>query len=263
MKREFLVERQGKWFVLYAGLLDEAHTQGLKAIRTQLIQAPSMENGHTAICLAEVTTAKGTFTGLGDASPENVSRMMAPHLIRMAETRAKARALRDSINVGVAALEELGEFDEPADSSDAHGRHQRTQPEAPKPAEATRATPTVQAVFEEPAKFRSQPVKPAAAPAPVAASAPARAAARQEPPDASTVASASQIQAIYRIGSGQHGLTDQQVDARSVETFGVAPSELTKEQAADFIRQLQPGRSQPSAPAPAPRSADATAESRG
>ncbi|MGE5596155.1 MAG: hypothetical protein ACM3S1_08990 [Hyphomicrobiales bacterium] len=85
MKRDFLVERQGRWFVLYAGLLDEAHAQGLKSIRTQLIQAPSPDNGQVAICFAEVTTDKGTFTGLGDASPDNVARMMTPHLIRMAE----------------------------------------------------------------------------------------------------------------------------------------------------------------------------------
>lgn len=85
MKREFLVERQGRSFALYAGLLDEAHAQGLKSIRTQLLQTPSPENGHVAVCFAEVTTEKGTFTGLGDASPDNVSRMMLPHLIRMAE----------------------------------------------------------------------------------------------------------------------------------------------------------------------------------
>ncbi len=51
----------------------------------------------------------GRFTGIGDASPDNVGRTIAPHIIRMAETRAKARALRDAVNIGVTALEELGE----------------------------------------------------------------------------------------------------------------------------------------------------------
>jgi hypothetical protein len=109
MKREFVINRNGKDYVLYAGLLDLAHQQGLKAIKTQLIQAPGSDNGQVAICLAEVTTEKGTFTGIGDADPGNVSRMMATALIRMAETRAKARALRDAVNVGMAALEELGD----------------------------------------------------------------------------------------------------------------------------------------------------------
>jgi hypothetical protein len=109
MKREFVINRNGKDYVLYAGLLDLAHQQGLKAIKTQLVQVPSSDNGQVAICLAEVTTEKGTFTGIGDADPGNVSRMMATALIRMAETRAKARALRDAVNVGMAALEELGD----------------------------------------------------------------------------------------------------------------------------------------------------------
>jgi hypothetical protein len=109
MKREFVINRNGKDYVLYAGLLDQAHQQGLKAIKTQLLQAPTSENGQIAICLAEVTTEQGTFTGIGDADPGNVSRMMVTALIRMAETRAKARALRDAVNVGMVALEELAE----------------------------------------------------------------------------------------------------------------------------------------------------------
>jgi hypothetical protein len=109
MKRDFVINRHGKDYVLYAGLLDEAHQQGLSAIRTQLLQAPTAENGHVAICFAEVTTEKGTFTGIGDADPTNVNRVMANALIRLAETRAKARALRDAVNVAMAAIEELAE----------------------------------------------------------------------------------------------------------------------------------------------------------
>jgi hypothetical protein len=127
MKKEFIVERQGKSFVLYAGLLDEAHRQGLKSISTSLVQAPSEANGNVAICQAVVETEKGTFTGIGDASPRNVSEMMRTCLIRMAETRAKARALRDAVNVGVAALEELeGAAEFPATSPRAGTRRGQT-----------------------------------------------------------------------------------------------------------------------------------------
>jgi len=114
VKKEFIVERNGRSFVLYAGLLDLAHERGLKAITTTLVQIPSELSVNVAIVHATVETSQGTFTGLGDAAPENVSRMMLPHLIRMAETRAKARALRDAVNVGVTALEELGDIDEPS-----------------------------------------------------------------------------------------------------------------------------------------------------
>jgi len=108
MDKRFIVTRQGKEFALYAGLLDEAHRQGLKRISTTLIQVPSEENGNTAIVAAEVETDKGIYAGIGDASPASVARPMVPHLLRLSETRAKARALRDAVNVGVAALEELG-----------------------------------------------------------------------------------------------------------------------------------------------------------
>jgi hypothetical protein len=96
-----------KEVVTYQGLLSKAHDEGLKAIRTSLVQIPLDDNGRTAIAKAEVETERGRFEALGDASPESVTSFLTPHLIRMAETRAKARALRDAVNVGVVSFEEL------------------------------------------------------------------------------------------------------------------------------------------------------------
>ena len=93
--------------VTYQRLLSRAHDDGLKHVKTTLVQIPSDDNGRTAIAKVEIETGKGVFEALGDANPENVNSFIVPHLIRMAETRAKARALRDAVNVGVISFEEL------------------------------------------------------------------------------------------------------------------------------------------------------------
>jgi len=105
-------DRQGRVIatedvVTYAGLLSLAHDKGLKKMETALVQLPEETNGHTAVFLAVVETESGIYKGHGDANPENVASRIIPHIIRMAETRAKARALRDAVNIGVVSIEEL------------------------------------------------------------------------------------------------------------------------------------------------------------
>ncbi len=107
-KKSMYINIKGNDFVLYEGLLNEFHKNGGKEIRTELVQ--SLLNEKTFfIFKATVTGANGTFEGYGDACDGNVGAMIKPHMMRMAETRAKARALRDYNNIGTCSLEELGE----------------------------------------------------------------------------------------------------------------------------------------------------------
>lgn len=127
IKPQFIAEKQGRRFALYAGLLDAAHEDEALSITTELVQIGNDENGQCYIMKAFVNTSKGCFTGYGDASPVNVSRPMLTCLLRMAETRAKARALRDAVNAAALLLE--GDLDD--DLPDFHPEPQRAAPVEP------------------------------------------------------------------------------------------------------------------------------------
>jgi hypothetical protein len=116
MKAQMPTPRNGepaapKETIAYAEILKMAHDEGLKSIATQLLLQPSEENGRLCIVKATVETERGRYEGLGDADPGNVEDFLVPHLIRVAETRAKARALRDAVNCGVVSYEELDDVD--------------------------------------------------------------------------------------------------------------------------------------------------------
>ena len=108
LDERFIQNIQGRDFVVYGGILDLAHQQGLKAISVEAIQYPTEENGLEAICKATIESEAGEiYTELGDANPKNVNPKIARHVLRMAATRAKARALRDFTNIGMTCLEEI------------------------------------------------------------------------------------------------------------------------------------------------------------
>jgi len=105
--REFIVNIQGgKEFITYEGLLNMFHENGGHSIKTELVQSMLGEDVFF-VFKATVEGERGTFEGYGDACKGNVGAMVVKHMMRMAETRAKARALRDYNNIGMCSVEEL------------------------------------------------------------------------------------------------------------------------------------------------------------
>jgi len=100
--KKFIISLQGKEFVTFEGLLDEFHKNDGESIHTGLLSMDPL------IVQATVKGKKGEFQGIGDASDDNVNKLIAKHKIRMAETRAIARALRWYNNVGMCSADELG-----------------------------------------------------------------------------------------------------------------------------------------------------------
>ena len=144
-KEKLIVRLQGKEFILYAGLLALAHKHGLQSIDTEMVQ-PALNDVGMYIFRAKVSGERGTYTAYGDASTGNVGKMIVPHILRMAETRAVARALRSYTAVGMCSLEELGGGTEEAKPAPAPKRKPRA-----KKAAAPKPEPKPEPKAEEPA----------------------------------------------------------------------------------------------------------------
>lgn len=131
INEKFIINLQGKSFVTYEGLLDLAHQMDLVSIDVELLQFPNEENNMTAIAKATACTEKSSFSDIGDANPSSVNNMLKPHIIRMASTRAKARALRDLTNVGMTAIEELSTENNIAENEESYRVRSIPSAEAP------------------------------------------------------------------------------------------------------------------------------------
>ena len=113
LDERFITEIEGNEFVKYPGLLDLGHQKGIQKIDVDPIQIPTKENANFAICRAVVVSKTGeTFSDVGDANPANCSSRVSKHLLRMASTRAIARALRSYTNIGMTCLEELADLND-------------------------------------------------------------------------------------------------------------------------------------------------------
>lgn len=92
-------------FIKHEGLLAMFHDNGGNSIKTELLK---VTDKGTVIWKAVVSGERGEYVAHGDANQENVNRMVAPHFLRVGETRAINRALRLYNNIGMTSMDELG-----------------------------------------------------------------------------------------------------------------------------------------------------------
>jgi len=234
LKDRFLSNIKGKDFVLYAGVLDLATQKGLLKLEVELLQYPTKDNGKEAICRAVAEGKNGeVFSDIGDANPKNCTPMIAKHLIRMASTRAKGRALRDMCNIGIACLEELDSLDDIVGGNNSKKTtRKRATPAKAKPAAA---------VKKETVAKKSEPEKTKAA-KPTKASKKVNSKSKEskdtKPNQDMPSFSEAQKRAIYNL-SRRNGISVETLENIVMEDYGKSLDELSSADASDLIRSIQ------------------------
>jgi hypothetical protein len=244
LDERFITSIQGKEFVVYAGLLDLAHQRGLRSITVEVIQYPTKENGSEAICKAIVESRSGeVFIEWGDSNPRNTNAKIVNHILRMAATRAKARALRDFTNIGMTCLEELGDFDEVLGDDASHTNPSRSNHS--KRSNSSKRTDNGQskAASAPPQANQSRSAKESTqqssdASTSTASSKKPAASRKEAEQDAGPKPSTAQMKAIENLAR-RRNITTEELEEMVQQQFGTTLANITTSEASNFIRILQ------------------------
>jgi hypothetical protein len=237
---------EGREFVKYAGLLDLGHQKGIAQIEVEAVQLPTAENGNFAVCKATVVSKTGeSYSDIGDCNPQNCNSKVGKHLLRMASTRAIARALRSMTNIGMTCWEEISDLNDVADGNNGNSKAKgiklpEKRPSAnPKAKEPEATTPAPVSTYPNPgnggngAKSSKKPMEP-------------KEPTKQEPnPEQSKTQSPSvpaisdaQRRAIYNL-SRRRGISVEDLGKMAFESYGVELGVLSSRDASSLIRNLQ------------------------
>jgi ribosomal protein L12E/L44/L45/RPP1/RPP2 len=197
------------------------------------LQLPTKDNGNFAICRASVVSKVGeSFTDIGDANPTNCNAKVGKHLLRLASTRAIARALRSFTNVGLTALEEL------ADLNDVLGNGEQKPKAVPKKKAAPKAKASLPAKKSGPVKSGKSDKSDNLKFKGNGAGEPEAQALEKSPDSIHPKMSEAQKRAIYNL-SRRRGISVEELEQRAFETYGIELENMSSKDASSFIRELQ------------------------
>ena len=232
---------EGREFVKYPGLLDLGHQKGISQIEVEVVQLPTKDNGYFAVCKASIVSKTGeSFVDIGDANPNNCSSKVSKHILRMASTRAIARALRSYCNVGECSTVELDPGDLAGNGSESNRQRVSKQsdkrpkgnPTAKEPADTTPAT-----TGNDPNPGNGDDPKAGKKPTEPKTQEPTPESTKAQSPSMPTMSEA-QKRAIYNL-SRRRGISVEELGKMAFEAYGVELERLSSKDASSFIRNLQ------------------------
>ena len=109
-----MIQSHGKPYITHVGLVWLANHRGKPwsgAIVEHDIRLDNNQNPVFCKVVYKVWDDEQEHSDIGDASMKSTTRMIAPHLIRMASTRAQNRALRAFVGYAGCTADELGQYD--------------------------------------------------------------------------------------------------------------------------------------------------------
>jgi hypothetical protein len=246
LDERWIITIEGNQFVKYAGLLDLGHQKGISQIDVEPLQLPTKENGNSAICKATVISKSGkSFTDIGDANPGNCSSKVSKHLLRLASTRAIARALRTFTNIGLTALEELADLSDvigsgPKTSSKPKAKKQPSKkPKATKPPESKSKNNKSDSSSKTASKVnqnKAADTDNSARNKPKGGNGNSRS--KTQTAGKQPAMSEAQKRAIYNL-SRRRGISVEDLEQMSIDAYGLSVENLTSKDASAFIRNLQ------------------------
>jgi hypothetical protein len=234
---------EGREFVKYPGLLDLGHQKGISQIEVEVVQLPTAENGQFAVCKATVISKTGdSFTDIGDANPQNCNSKVSRALLRMASTRAIARALRSFTNIGMTCWEEISDLNDIADGHNGNSKAKGIKQTEKRPSVNSKvknpeATAPTTASTEPNAGNGGNGTKASKKPTEPKAPEPTPESTKTQSPSLPTMSEA-QKRAIYNL-SRRRGISVEDLGKMALESYGVELGVLSSKDASSFIRNLQ------------------------
>jgi hypothetical protein len=232
----FIIDIDGSQFVKYAGLLDLGHQKGISQIEVEPLQLPTKDNGNFAICRATIVSKVGeSFTDIGDANPTNCNVKVGKHLLRLASTRAIARALRTFTNIGYTCLEELADLNEVIGDNKGKGKS-RTPKKAASPAKASSNKSRTEP--KSSAKAGKSDKSDGSKPKGNGNGKDEAAASKKSANSTQPKMSEAQKRAIYNL-SRRRGISVEDLEQMAMDAYGLEVENLSSKDASSFIRNLQ------------------------